>query len=103
MHKNLTIACGVAAVVGLLPFPYAYYILLRLFFFGCLLFLGYAVYYKAQDLTAPLFVIGGLALLYNPLFPVHLGSKAIWLGVNIGTVFYMFWVVTNHTNEASET
>lgn len=101
MHKNLAIACAVAAGIGLLPFPYAYFILLRLFFFGCLLFLGFAVYEKAQKFTPPLFVIGGLALLYNPLFPVHLGSKAVWLGVNFVTIAFMFWVAANHISEES--
>lgn len=103
MHKNFVVACAVAAGIGLLPLPYAYYVLLRLLFFGVLLFVGYAVYEKAQQVTPPLFVIGGLALLYNPLFLVHLGSKVAWLAVNITTIIFMFWVVTHHTENESET
>lgn len=103
MHKKLAIACASAAGVGLLPLPYAYYILLRLLFFGCLLFLSFAIYEKNQKLTPLLFVIGGLALLYNPLFLVHLGSKVAWLGVNLGTIIFMFWAAASYTNEESKT
>ena len=99
MHKNLAIACVIAAGIGLLPLPYSYYVLLRLLFFGCLLFMGYAVYEKVQVFSPPIFIIGGLALLYNPIFLVHLGSKGLWFSINLGTIAFMFWLAENYTAE----
>lgn len=37
-------------------------------------------------------VLGGLAVLYNPIVSVHLGDKELWSILNIATVIY-FWVV----------
>jgi hypothetical protein len=100
MYRNLVIACAVAAGIGLLKLPYAYYILLRLLFFVVLLVLGHAVYKKERKLTLPLIVIGCLAILYNPLILLHLGSKAAWGAVNLGSVAFMFWVAHRSINKA---
>lgn len=43
------------------------------------------------------FVFGGIALLYNPLFPIHLGDRDVWVVVNLITVAFFvfdFFVVT---------
>ena len=71
--------------IGLLPMPYGYYMLVRLFFCGVSLFY----------LTRPTgvregekWVLVGLAVLYNPLVPVELGDKTLWTIVNIATVAY---------------
>ena len=85
----ITIAAIVVAV-GLLPMPYGYYMLLRFFFCGvCLYYLSGVR--GVRD--AEKWVLVGLAVLYNPLVPVELGSKPIWSIVNIGTVVW-FWVLS---------
>jgi hypothetical protein len=80
----VTIA-AIAVAIGLLPMPYGYYILLRLFLCGVSVYL----------LTRPSgvrdgekWVLGGLAILYNPLVPIELGSKPLWSIINIGTVVW---------------
>jgi hypothetical protein len=82
----ITIA-AVAVVVGLLPLPYCYYMLLRLFLCGVSLYF----------LTRPRgirdgekWVLAGLVVLYNPLVPIELGNKVLWSVVNIATVVW-FW------------
>jgi hypothetical protein len=100
MYRNLVIVCAVASGIGLLKLPYGYFVLLRLLFFVVLLVLGYAVYKKEQTLTLPLVVIGGLAILYNPLILLHLGSKVVWIVVNLGSLVFMFWVVESRINRS---
>lgn len=78
MHKKLAIACAIAAGVGLLPLPYAYYILLRLLFFGCLLFLSFAIYEKNQKLTHFCLLLEGLHYYTTHFFWFILEVK--WLG-----------------------
>lgn len=80
----ITIA-WIAVAIGLLPMPYEYYMLVRLFFCGVSLFY----------LTRPTgvregekWVLVGLAVLYNPLVPVELGNKTLWTIVNVATVAY---------------
>jgi hypothetical protein len=79
-------AATVAVLVALAQMPYGYYMLLRLgLCVAC-------VYYVSQP--GPASVVGhrialwGLAVLYNPVVPVHLRSKPLWTMVNIATVAY---------------
>ena len=92
----MTIA-WIAVAIGLLPMPYGYYMLLRLFFCGMSLFY----------LTRPIgvresekWVLVGLVVLYNPLVPVELGNKVLWAIVNLGTVMY-FTVLNRRITRAS--
>ena len=83
-------ASSLMVLVALAPMPYGYYTLLRLGL--CLA----CVYYVSQGqpslAVGHRFVLGGLAVLYNPVIPVHLGSKPLWTLVNLATVVY-FWVL----------
>ena len=81
----ITIA-AVAVALGLLPMPYGYYMLLRLFLCGV------SLYFLTRPGTreAEKWVLGGLAVLHNPIAPIALGSKLLWSVVNIATVMW-FW------------
>ena len=89
----ITIA-WLAVAVGLLPMPYGYYMLVRLFFCGVSLFY---LTRPAGVGDAEKWVLAGLAVLYNPLVPVELGSKTLWTIVNIATVAY-FHVLNRRTH-----
>jgi len=89
----ITIA-AVAVAIGLLPLPYGYYVLLRLFLCGV----------SAYFLTRPRgvrdgekWVLVGLVVLYNPIAPIDLGSKALWSVINIATVAW-FWMLNRRTS-----
>ena len=103
MARTLVIGCAVAAAIGLLPLPYAYYVLLRLAFFVSLLVLGYAVYERSQAVTPSLIVICLLAVLYNPVFLLKLGSKTGWILVNFATLCFMFWTLERASTRTSKT
>ena len=78
----ITIA-ATAVAVGLLPLPYEYYLLLRLFLCGV------SVYFLTRThgvRDTEKWVLGGLVVLYNPIAPVPLGSKLLWSTINIATV-----------------
>lgn len=84
-HRGVFILCMVIIGLSVLPFPYAFYFFLRIIIFGAILWLVL----KEYGVNSRFFVSGlgffgvfGL-ILYNPLMPVHLGSKVIWFGLNI--------------------
>ena len=85
MNKDIFwIAPLVVIGIGLFSMPYGYYFLLRLVVFVC------AVYFAFQ-LNSPsdstlVWVFGFFALLYNPFIPIYLGSKSVWVVVNLITV-----------------
>ena len=73
MNKDIFwIAPLVVLGIGLLPMPYGYYMLSRLVVCGCAIY--YAVQFGNQKETALIWVFGFLAVLYNPIIPIHLGT-----------------------------
>ena len=69
--------------IGLLPMPYGYYFLSRSVVCICAVFF-LSQLYKINERTS-VFIFLGIAILYNPIFPIHLGDKSIWIVVNIIT------------------
>ena len=88
LPRVITIA-AIAVAIGLLPLPYGYYMLLRLFLCVlCIYFLSSV--HGVRD--GEKWVLVGLAVLYNPIAPVELGSKPLWSIINIATVGW-FWML----------
>lgn len=88
MPGVVTIA-AVAVAIGLLPLPYGYYILLRLFL--CVLCIYFLSSVRAVR-DGEKWVLAGLAVLYNPIAPLELGSKPLWSLINIVTVAWFWWL-----------
>ena len=87
--------CLILVTIGLfLNLEYWFYILLRIAFFGILIWLTLRGpgFNKLFLTSLPgLFLILSL-LLYNPIFLIHLGSKFVWFLLNIATVLIMLWL-----------
>lgn len=88
MANNLFIACCVGVGLALLPFSYSFYILLRILFFGSIIY--YAIQIYQDDIDIKIVVLVAFAILYNPVIVVHLGSKLLWLVINIATLVFMY-------------
>jgi len=78
-----------AVVLGLLDMPYGFYMLLRGLLCLAAAF-GFAAARRRGDLPWS-WAYGALAVLYNPVLPVHLGAKDLWILVNVGTLLVL-WV-----------
>ncbi|KPK50281.1 MAG: hypothetical protein AMS22_12360 [Thiotrichales bacterium SG8_50] len=79
--------CAGLIGIGLLPMPYGYYMLLRLALFGVCAWGVVLLYRRHAGLAAGL---GIGVLLYNPVFPIHLGAKAPWVVLNLVTLALLF-------------
>ena len=65
--------------------PNWYYALLKLVICGICTFS--AVKYKSEWAK---WFFGGLAVLYNPIFPLPVGDSDVWVALNIGTAVFMW-------------
>jgi hypothetical protein len=75
--------------------PYGYYTILKVFFFGALTWFGMRSNKDQSNFLKSgngLFLILAL-ILYNPFLQIHLGSKILWLFLNIGTVIFMMRII----------
>jgi hypothetical protein len=74
-----------ALTFALFELPYAYYTLLR--FVVC----GTCVYFALSEADAGrtkwAWVLGGVAVLYNPIIRIHL-SRDLWAVINFATIWF---------------
>ncbi len=75
-----------ALLFAILPLPYVYYTLLRILITG---FSLYCVYLEVNEKYHDeknkwLLLFGILAIIYNPIVPVHL-TKLLWVIINLGS------------------
>ena len=82
MKPMVIYAAMAALLLALLPWPYAYYQLLR--WFMCGVFAYAAVISVNRGGWLP-WMFGAAAVLYNPIAPIHLGRE-VWSVVNVATV-----------------
>ncbi len=85
----LTILSFIVVVVGILDWPYGYYMFVRLVLCGSAVYGAYLLPIKGS-IAFWLMIL--LAILYNPIFPVHLGDKKLWFVINVATLAIFFWV-----------
>jgi hypothetical protein len=67
--------------------PYAYYVLLR--WICCAIFIFLTMQAKSQMSKSWTWILGFIAVLYNPLVPVHL-DRLIWSVVNVVVIGVAF-------------
>lgn len=75
-----------ALAAALLELPYSYYVLLRVLVCGVCIYLAVQEYERGR--TGWVWVLGGFAVLYNPIFRIHL-NREVWSIVNIVTIALM--------------
>jgi len=85
----LCVASTLAVAIGLLPLSYGYFVLLR---FVLCLTAGYGFVRALNSNSEPWkWVYGSVAILYNPVLPVHLREKTLWIGVNLVTLAVLWY------------
>lgn len=83
--KWLWLAPAIALLIAILPLPYGYYTLLRVGVTAAATFLAWREYEgHGRRANSYVWIFGAVALLYNPILPVHL-SKLIWIPLNLVT------------------
>ncbi len=83
--KYISLLCAVFAILGCLKLPLGYFTFLRI-----VLTIGAVAFFvgevqKGLNLYGTLFL--GIAVLFNPVFPIYLYQKAVWIPLDICTGF----------------
>lgn len=71
------IVASIMLLLCLLPLPYGFYTLLRWVVTAVSVYYAY-ILYVAQKKGVWMWLLIGIALLFNPLAPVYLGAKIVW-------------------------
>lgn len=93
-RQIIALAASVAVAIGLADLPYGYYTLLRITLCGFCLYLLFGD--KPIEVEWQRWVTGGFAVLYNPLVPVRIGEKGLWVVLNLLTLAWLWLLTTRH-------
>lgn len=86
--KWLCIASGIILLLAIIPtWPYGYYILLRWAIFTSSILV--AVGFYNSKLTGWSLIFGGIAFLFNPIFPIYL-SRQMWTPIDLLSAVLFF-------------
>src|SRR6056300_1010560 len=85
---NFWIAPIVVLVIALFPLPIGYFTLSRLVVSACALY--YAIQFHKRNDTTYTWIYGFLVVLYNPVIPIYLYEKFIWVVVNLITIYIFY-------------
>lgn len=88
--KAGTVVVTIGVAVGLAAMPYGYYMLLRFVLCAFSVFVLFGARFHLAGWER--WTLGATAILYNPLLPVRIGDKDIWIVLNIASLV-LFWAV----------
>jgi hypothetical protein len=77
--KWISIFCSVTLLVAVFDFPIEYYTFLRIVVFTGAILMIFSKYLKAHWIISFLII----AVLFNPIFPIYLREKSIWIPIDI--------------------
>ena len=81
--KNLVYIIGISiSLIAVLPFPIEFYTFVRISIFILAIIVLFDLL-KSNNQFWGLFAC--IAILYNPIIPIHLGAKGLWIIVNLIT------------------
>ena len=95
MNKSILWIPTIILILAVLPLPYAYYLVLRLIIPVFAILTAFSIYSKKSD-DIFIYVFGFLAILYNPLIPIHL-TKDIWMVLNVLSAFAFIFQIFKKT------
>jgi len=93
-----SVICTVLVVIGVFELPYGYYTLLRICLCGAAIAVIFLAYDSLNEVSRWLF--GAIAVLYNPIIPIYLGDKSVWIVLNVITVL-VFWFIFRMVHRSS--
>ena len=74
-------------IAPLISFPYGFYIFLRIIVTATAAYIIFDTYKNFKGINETIIIFSIVAILYNPIIPIHLGTKGLWIVVNIITVY----------------
>ena len=88
MNKNILYIPACIALLAILPLPIGFYTIIRIALFGFALWTAFQIYKLSNNMWI-LFAV--IAVLFNPIVPLYLHDKSIWIILDILTAIAFFW------------
>ena len=85
ISKWLWLAPAIVLLIAILPLPYVYYVGMRWIVAGAAGYLAWQEFSQnGQKANSYVWVFGVIALVFNPIMPIHL-FKVLWIAINLAS------------------
>ena len=99
LYKTAAIIAAIMLLLALASWPYGYYQFMRIVVCGTA---GYGAYLALQAEQHPwLWILGAVAILFNPVFPIHF-DRSVWRILDIVTAVVLGMSVRTLSESADE-
>jgi hypothetical protein len=88
--RKLLIIAAAMLIVATLPLPIEFYTLLRIVVCGAAAYSAYCFFDNKNSQAGLILVL--IAIVWNPLIPIYLYDKFIWILLDISAAIYMFFL-----------
>lgn len=98
MSRALFMVPAAMLLIAIVPLPYGYYQFLRLVIFLAGGLIGFQFWAGGRTALAVPFIL--LAVLFNPIFSIHL-TREIWTAINVGAAIVFavgMWAWFRHSS-----
>lgn len=102
MYKTFFSFCALSCFITVLPLPLLYYTFLRIIVSVAA---GIAVYHFGRQKEFHWAIVFGMILiLFNPIIPIHLYRKSVWIPIDIitGILFLLIIFIRKKTKEPAK-
>ena len=89
-HRKIIYLASLATLlIAILPLPIGFYTFVRLIVCGAAIVATINLFNKSSSIWI---VFGLIAVLYNPIIPVYLNSKLLWVVINLITANFFYYL-----------
>lgn len=92
-YKAPAVIAIVVLLVSFLPWPYGYYTLLKLVVTGVAIYYAYYIYKVIRKKNFWFWLLVIVAILFNPVIPVYLWNKGLWMIIDIFVVIFFVGLI----------
>lgn len=82
------IVASILLLLTFLDWQYGYYNFLRIVVTAVAIYYAYYLYQKFQELNLWFWGLAIIIILFNPIFPIYLGDKSVWIIIDIITAIF---------------
>ncbi len=94
--KTPAVISSIVLLLSFFDWNYGYYTFLRLAVTGTAVYYSYYLYTYLKEQNLWFWTLIGIALLFNPLIPIYLHDKSLWLIIDILVAGFFIALLLKH-------
>lgn len=99
ISKTPAIISIIALILTFLDWnSYGYYTLMKFIVTGTMIYYAYQINETLKEQDFWFWTPVGIAILFNPIIPIHLGDKGLWMIIDIVVIGFLITLITKIKN-----